>query len=363
MTKKFNTLDELHKQYPWRSEEKFIPLAKRYGFTESDAREYLQNKVIHDVKVPPPKYMSIFAKHPYSYQMDTFINNKSKGKLNYLIFININTRKAYAYPLHGKGADTVIEALNRFINDVGEVFSITSDQDRAYLSNKVLEFIKSKNINYFNTEDNNHNVLGIVNRFMRTIRDLAEGKYIDENEMKKIIDSYNESPHESLDNRAPNDITLNDELEYIENKCIEKNPYDFKPGDKVRVVIDKNPLSKHRSNVSKKSYIVDSKEGNQFVIRASDYSVDTYPGYKLVKSKQSIPIADTLKNGKRGIIQEITSYDKSKNKYHVVYEGGAKDFIPAKNLRESAPTKLSQMEREYWIKHSKNIPTEIRKWL
>lgn len=168
------------------------------------------------MKVPPPKFMPIFAKHPYSYQMDTFINNKSKWMLNYLIFININTRKAYAYPLHGKGADTVIDAMKRFIDDAGEVFSITSDQDRAYLSKKVLEFIRSKSINYFNTEDNNHNVLGIINRFVRTIRDLAEGKTIDEAEMKKIIDSYNESPHESLDNRAPNDITLVDELEYIE---------------------------------------------------------------------------------------------------------------------------------------------------
>lgn len=90
--------------------------------------------------------------------------------------------------------------------------------------------------------------------------------------------------------------------------------------------------------------------------------MDTYPGYKLVKSKQSVPIADTLKNGKRGIIQEITSYDESNNKYHV-YEGGDKDFIPAKNLRESAPAKLSKMEREYWVKHSKNIPPEIQKWL
>ena len=55
------------------------------------------------------------------------------------MFININTRKAYSYPLVGKGAKTIIEAFNKFIDDVKNVYSITSDQDPAYLSNEFIE--------------------------------------------------------------------------------------------------------------------------------------------------------------------------------------------------------------------------------
>ena len=45
-----------------------------------------------------------------------------------------------------------------------------------------------------------------------------------------------------------------------------------------------------------------------------------------------------------------------------MYDNVERDVIPAMNLREGNPTKLSRMEREYWIKQ-KNIPVSVRKWL
>ena len=38
----FKTLDELFKRFPWRSQNKFVPLAKRYGFNEQDAKQFLK---------------------------------------------------------------------------------------------------------------------------------------------------------------------------------------------------------------------------------------------------------------------------------------------------------------------------------
>ena len=154
--------------------------------------------------------------------MDTFINDKTKDGLNYLMLININTRKAYCYPMKGKGAKEVAKALNKFFEEEPDVYSITSDQDAAYLSNDVLQLMKSNDIIYNTTEDNNHNVLGIINRFMRTIRDMAdqdqthsknvvgENRYINEQEMDNLIDSYNNSPHRSLDYKIPNEMTEKD---------------------------------------------------------------------------------------------------------------------------------------------------------
>ena len=359
-----NTLEDVYRKYPIKTLSKFTTIAKRYGFTAQEAKDYLHKHVVHEQKIPPPQYMHIYSKTPNAFQMDTFINDKRKGGTNYLMFINVNTRKAFSYNMYGKGTASVIRALNKFIHDEADCKSILSDQDSAYLSKDVLTWMKEHDINYMTTEDEDHNKLGIINRFMRTIRGMASNKGYDTitpQQMDDIIDAYNNTPHRSLGDKTPNEITPEDEQEYIKSHE-EDNPYDFEEGEKVRVVLDKQPLVKRRSRLTKEAYIIDSRVGNQFLIKSKDSSVDKVPGYKLIKSNKNVPIADTLKQGKRGIIEHITGYNAKNDKYNIVYEGGVRDIIPAINLREGNPTKLSRMEREYWIKHQP-IPASIRKWL
>ena len=102
---------------------------------------------------------------------------------------------------------------------------------------------------------------------------------------------------------------------------------------------------KRRSKLSRNADIIDSRVGNQFLIKSKDALVDKVPGYRLIKSNSNVLIADTMKEGKRCIIESITSYDQKKDMYHIVYEGGVRDTIPAMNLREGNRTKLSRMER------------------
>lgn len=353
---RFKSIDEVYKKYPTNTLTKFKRIANKYGFTDDEAKEYLSNKVVHDQRIPPPKFMHIYSKIPHAFQMDTFIGNP-----DYLMFININTRKAYAYEMNGKGAKEVLKSLNEFIKVEPECKSIESDEDTAYLSKTVLDFMMEHDIIYTTTTDNNHNKLGIINRFMRTIRDMHSNE--PNASILDIVDSYNNMPHKSLNYKSPNEFTKEDELEYIKKMNGQINPYHFEPGDSVRVVLDKSPLTKHRTNLSKQSFIVDSKDGNQFIIRSSDGSVDTIPGYKLVKSSKNVPLATTIKDGKRGIVKEIKSYNKKKDTYSITYENSTvKDTIKAKNMREGHPTKLSTMEREYWIKQ-KSIPDQIRKFI
>ncbi|WP_289705248.1 hypothetical protein, partial [Bacteroides acidifaciens] len=82
----------------------------------------------------------------------------------------------------------------------------------------------------------------------------------------------------------------------------------------------------------------------------------------IICKTQNKNIAQTLKGGKRGIVDKIISYDAAKNKYKIKYSEGTEDVIPAKNLREGAPTKLSNLEMDYWSKQ-KNIPSNIKKWI
>ena len=354
---KYKTIDEVYVKYPTNTLAKFKKIANRYGFTDDEAKEFLSTRVIHDQRIPPPKFMHIYSKIPHAFQMDTFIGNP-----DYLMFINVNTRKAYAYEMNGKGAKEVLRSLNAFIKSEPQCKAITSDQDTAYLSNSVLEFMREHDIIYTTTFDEDHNKLGIINRFMRTIRDMQSREHVS---VADLVDSYNDMPHRSLNNKSPNEITEEDELMYIHEMEHQVNPYDFKPGDSVRLVLDKSPLVKHRTNLSKESYIIDSKDGNQFIIRAADGSVDTVPGYKLVKCHDT-PLASTIKQGKRGIVKEIRSYNAKKDAYSVTYEmpddSTAKDTIKAKNMREGHPTKLSTMERQYWMNQN-SIPDRIRKFI
>ena len=131
----YASIEQLYKKYPWKTAKKFVPLAKQHGFKEKDAKEFLK-KVVHDKRIKiKPVYLPIYSESGGSYQFDTFIQRKG---LNFLIFININTRKAYVYPMKTKGTKDVIEALAKFFNEVKDVKVLRSDQDAAYLSNKTL---------------------------------------------------------------------------------------------------------------------------------------------------------------------------------------------------------------------------------
>ena len=226
--------------------------------------------------------------------------------------------------------------------------------------------MKDKNIEYRTTEDNNHNVLGIINRFVRTIRDLSiKNKNLDEHRISRIIDNYNNTPHKSLNGKTPNSITESDEDEYIKQKINETNEaiekINFEIGDRVRIINDKNKLSKNRTNLSTESYLIDGTEGNQFIIKSKDGSIDLYPAHKLIKCDSRYELAETIKDGKRGVIEKIIDYNEKTDKYKVVYDEGTEQWIPAKNLREGKPLLLTRMEREYWCKKNK-VPEKIKRW-
>ena len=361
--RKYQTIDEVYAKFPANDLRRFKIIANKYGFTDEEAKEFLQKKIVHDQRIPAPKFMHIYSKIPHSYQMDTFIDNKRAGETNYLMLININTRKAYAFEMRGKGAKEVLKSLNEFIKVEPECKSILSDRDTPYLSEGVLNFMREHNIIYNTTLDNDHNKLSIINRFMRTVRDMRGNSSAG---ILDIVNSYNDMPHRSIDHKTPNEFTDEDEQKYIAKMSGEENPYKFEAGDSVRVVLDTNPFKKRRTRLTKESYVIDSKDGNQFLIRAADGTIETMPGYKLVKSVKNVPLASTINNGKRGIVKQIISYNDKFDAYNVVYElpdGSVEyDSIKAKNMREGHPTKLSTMERQFWIKQ-KSIPDVIRRFI
>jgi hypothetical protein len=116
------------------------------------------------------------------------------------------------------------------------------------------------------------------------------------------------------------------------------------------------------------------------VIQAKDGSTDTVPGFQLAivlhKDLHKYPQGKTLKNNKRGVIEEIEDYREVKKrktkkkeeeepvaKYLVKFEGQKrKELVTEARMREGAPTQLSLEEKRYWVqKHPdfKDIPERI----
>ena len=361
-------MQALFNQYGWRSAKKFVPLAVRHGFTEKQAREFLKKNVTHDKKFTKGSeyFIPIVGQTIDDYQFDTLIQSRQANIPAFLIFININSRKAYAYPMKNKGSSEVLRVLNEFIKETpSKPVNMTSDQDSAYLSSEVIQFMINNNIDYHTTEDNNHNILGIINRFMRTIRDLNKVRDFSSATMNKLINGYNNSEH-SATGICPNKFTNKDNLNYtskMEAKTseVKKNPdFELKEGSKVRIILSKDMIGKKRSNLSQNYYIIDSKDGHGYLIKSADESVAYYPRHKLVLSSTG-SLAKTLNDGKRGIITEIEKYNEKSDTYKIKYTDGSTDTIPAKNLRETRPTVLSSMEMSYWGNKNK-IPNSILKF-
>ena len=362
------SLKELHQTHPWKTINKFMPYALKKGFTEAEVKQFFKNHVMKDkYKIDNSQFfMPIYGKTPGCYQFDTLIQSRKAAIPYFLIIININTRKAYSYPMMNKGKDEVLNALKKFVDSVDEVNTMTSDQDKAYINDNIIDFFNQHDIDYITTEDNNHNILGIINRFIRTLRDFNKERDFTEESMKACIDEYNNSKH-STTGIVPNSFSKADEEKYIKDmkeltdKIVSQKSFMLNKGDKVRYVIDKPTIGKKRSNLSQDCYIVDSMNGNGYNIMAKDSSVAYYPRHKLVLSKTG-NVGESLNDGKRGIVDKIISYDPKTDKYEVIYEGGVKDKIKAKNLRETNPTHLSDLEIEYWSNQKNKVPESIMKY-
>ena len=351
----------LYEQYPFRSIKKFGPIAIKNGFTKQEAMKFLSS-ITHDKRYTRQDEMMlpIFGRKPHMFQIDTLIQTSKASPRYFLIIININSRKLYAYPMNNKNSTTVLKALNQFINEVSNVKAITSDQDAAYLKSDVVKFMIDHKIDFQTTFTNDHNRLGIINRAIKTLRDINNERDFTTQSMKKALNAYNNSIHSST-GKEPNDFTPTDEEHYIQSKIHETdekaNKYNLSKGSHVRIMNPPTPMKKKRLNLTNEAYKVAYKMGNKYVIKALDNTASEIPRYRLIEDNKA-KLAKTLGTN-RGIINEIINY--TKNKYKVRYDDRTTDTIPMKNLREGRPSKLSPLELEYWRKHkNKQLPKEIR---
>jgi hypothetical protein len=260
--------------------------------------------------------------------------------------------------MEDKSASSVIEALKEFIRDLGRPPRILqSDQDASYLSRDFLSFIRKADIAYMTVSDNNHHVLGIINRFIRTIRDniddTKEG-LITPQTLRRFVNMYNTTPHSALEGSTPSEITPELEQAYIERMKKKTDELNQKrvlipTGARVRVAFPSKTFEKRRSRLSKVAYIIDTVIGNQYQIRAKDGSIDKVPWFSVfpVEKGSKIKTAESIKASKRKQVKRILEYDARTHNYEVQYVDGSTEHIPVRNMREGRPSIPAPLERAF----------------
>ena len=283
-----------------------------------DIQQYLKNQEVNQINASVNKtYQYKITAPPRTFQIDIFWWKKSSTLIPILLLVDILSRKAWAYVLtkskKEKRAEVSVKTIQEFKNEVGLIKGLEGDNE--FSSAAIKKFCNDNDIRLDTSvakeeHISNGNKLGIIDRLVRTLRELIE-KYFDitghrtdniKDVMKTVIDTYNNSNHRTLNNKSPNQVFkdnddqmarhLNDSLH---NQQIYKSvPFD--DGDKVRILEQKEKFDKGKQKFSKSIYTIDKKEGYKLIIK--DEKRKLKPSELLKADTVSNPIAQSYIDNK-----------------------------------------------------------------
>ena len=269
-------IEPIYKKFNFpNSVQKLLKLVKSAGInaTNKDIQTFLDKRVsVQQTKVTKKSRRNmgkIVAFKAFDMlQMDIYVLDKySKSNKGYgyiFALVDVFTRKAYAYPMKNKNLEGTTESLKKFFNesDVKKyktgISVIASDSDSAFLGGKDqgderdFQQVMDKNDAIHETvKIGDHSALGVIDRFARTIKTILTRYFLESGgtnwtlELETIVNNYNDTPHESLGDKTPNDTlyTQSAQIEVLhinmdKNKAnirLHKKGSDLAAGDNVRV--------------------------------------------------------------------------------------------------------------------------------
>lgn len=256
----------------------------------------------------------------------------------YLILINVNTREAFAWAMKHKNADAVRHVLEEKFLPNHECTKLYTDEDMAYKN--LAPFFETKNIAHVTTNSDNHHTLGIINRFIRGLRDeYHHRRDLSWEEIHRYILKYNSRKHSST-GVAPEKMTTAQEREYIMDKYQRTQAIKaatlIPSNQPVRIALDHTLFEKRRLNFTQdagmplaKGKAYEVKYGTQ-TLRVPRWKL--HPGGRIQKDDEILKILD---------------YDWRKNMYKVAYTDNSVHYIGIDRLRTEVD-KLHELERAFW---------------
>ena len=255
------------------------------------------------------------------------------NKLCYLVAINVNTKYLYVELMNDKISEdkfskkatkstfTYLRALDKMIRKGMKVKHLIGDGELAFNSMEAWgAFYNSKGIDfkpvprqvmgvypdYMKKEQNAvktdplHGSLGIIDRVIRTIRDIAYNMkigIITPKIMYDIVNQYNNSPHKGLSKWAGFSVTpkmVNDDPEletYIVRKICQENynvmnrpGFKINVGSNVKVYNEKDSMSKRRSIIQPGDFKIKGFKNGLYEVEGNvngKNKIQKIPRYKL----------------------------------------------------------------------------------
>lgn len=257
------------------------------------------------------------------------------GKLCYLVAINVNTKYLIVelmnaiksedefttkFSKKSKDVNSYLRTLQRIIDNGIRIKHLIGDGEKAFMSitardkfytpndidfiavprqYKTLfpDFIDNK---FANKTDPLHSALGIIDRVIRTIRDMAYNMKIDPNKitpniMNEIVNQYNNSPHNGLSKYAGFDVSPvmvqndNELEEYIVRKICQCNyeivnqpGYRLHDGMNVKIYNEKDTMSKRREIIQPGEFRIDKFENGLYTVKnIKNNKTQLIPRYRL----------------------------------------------------------------------------------
>jgi hypothetical protein len=266
-------------------------------------------------------YVPIFTPFQGGYQMD-LLQQSAGGTTHFpayfFIAINVNTRYGYAYPVSHKDTQSVLAVLSHWYSEaVPRVVHVSADQEGAWRSHEADEWFRERKITVNLVDHQRHSALGMIDRFIRTLRDMNVRTHDSKHEpgdrrfrdfsvkkMAKLVGIYNQSLHSGI-GMTPEEMNRDpeSEKEYIVGKVYEteriKRIKDFElaPGTWVRFMVPRNPMQKRRHQWSQEVARVSMKEKGSYVCAAADGSIKKIPRWQLKPVREEgLPVLPTWEN-------------------------------------------------------------------
>ena len=244
-------------------------------------------------------------------------------KYVYLVAININTRYAMVEMTNvsasnenesqqrvlskdAKTTSSYLRALKKMIDDVkfmNPIRHLTGDGESAFKSNLAMKFYEQYNITFHPVSrmkiegkkgtDPLHSSLGLVDRLIRTIRDMIFNAELEMTPLaiKEMIRQYNNAPHRTLSQYIGFDVSPlmvqqdKNKEEYIVMKINKeniqtrmRNDFNIPVGSNVKVYNEKDVMGKRRV-IAREGEIV-GRNGVMYKVK-TNLGIEIMPRYKI----------------------------------------------------------------------------------
>ena len=252
-------MERIYKEYNYPSLKQFTEILKENGIkkTQKEIKAFIKNQEVSQLHTPVQKIKQnlkhITASSPNEiWQIDLLdyqkYSRQNKGYKFIFIAVDVFTRQARATSIKNKTTPKTEEAF-KILTAHEKPKAIYSDDGNEW-KGEFKELIKNKNIIHIINDYGDHNSLGIIDRFSRTIKTQI-AKYMTANHTKKwvdelprLIDLYNKTPHSSIDDIKPVNATQRENEIKIgtinwektkHNNQVNKKTNTINTGDHVRI--------------------------------------------------------------------------------------------------------------------------------